>query len=84
MKFQCVQDRADIIDESLLNEFIKVSFNIKGNKWEKDGKVSYFSNLDAWRIEKVSSESSRQDEIPPPSIPDDPDTENEDLDDLPF
>ena len=32
---------------------IKVSFNIKGNKWEKDGKISYFNNLDAWKFEKL-------------------------------
>ncbi len=30
---------------------IKVSFNIKGNRWEKDGKVNYITNLDAWKIE---------------------------------
>ena len=28
-------------------------FNIKGSKWEKDGKVNYITNLDAWRIEQV-------------------------------
>ena len=30
-----------------------MNFNIRGRKWEKDGKVNYFSNLEAWRIEKV-------------------------------
>ena len=32
-------------------------FNIKGTKWEKDGKVSYFTNLDAWRVEAVSAQA---------------------------
>ena len=32
---------------------IKVYFNIKGTKWEKEGKTSYFTNLDAWRIEQI-------------------------------
>ncbi|MFO7852323.1 MAG: DUF3127 domain-containing protein [Bacteroidota bacterium] len=83
IKFQCIQDRTDIIDESFLNENVKVSFNIKGNKWEKDGRVSYFTNLDAWRIEKVSSENAPADDLPPPLLDDMP-PEEEDMDDLPF
>jgi hypothetical protein len=34
---------------------VKVSFNIKGNRWEKDGKVNYITNLDAWRIEPATA-----------------------------
>lgn len=83
IKFQCIQDRTDIIDESFLNENVKVSFNIKGNKWEKDGRVSYFTNLDAWRIEKVSGENAPTDDLPPPLLDDMP-PEEEDMDDLPF
>lgn len=53
IKFQCVQDRTGIIDRVNKGDEVKVYFNIKGSKWEKDGKVSYFNNLDAWRIEQV-------------------------------
>ncbi|MEO5647968.1 MAG: DUF3127 domain-containing protein [Chitinophagaceae bacterium] len=53
VKFQCVQDRTDIIDKVAVGNEIKVHFNIKGTKWEKEGKISYFTNLDAWRIEQV-------------------------------
>lgn len=53
IKFQCVQDRTGIIDRVNEGDEIKVYFNIKGSKWEKDGKVSYFNNLDAWRIEQI-------------------------------
>ena len=83
IKFQCIQDRTDIIDESFLNENVKVSFNIKGNKWEKDGKVSYFTNLDAWRIEKAGSDNAPVDDFPPPLLDDMP-PESEEMDDLPF
>lgn len=55
IKFQLTQDRVDLIEPIKMNEEIKVSFNIKGRKWEKDGKVNYFSNLEAWRIEKVAA-----------------------------
>lgn len=53
IKFQCVQARVNIVDDVNIGEEIKVHFNIRGNKWEKDGRVSYFTNLDAWRIEKA-------------------------------
>ena len=52
-KFQCVQEKTAIIDKVNIGDEIKVSFNIKGSKWEKEGKVNYITNLDAWRIEQV-------------------------------
>lgn len=52
IKFQLTQDRCNLMDPIQLGEKIKVSFNIRGRKWEKDGRVNYFSNLEAWRIEK--------------------------------
>lgn len=53
IKFQSVQDRTGIVDKIKVGDEIKVHFNIRGTKWEKDGRTSYFSNLDAWRIEQV-------------------------------
>jgi len=53
IKFQCVQDRTGIVDRINVGDEIKVHFNIRGSKWEKDGRVSYFNNLDAWRIEQI-------------------------------
>lgn len=58
IKFQLVQAKCDVIEPMNLGEQIKVNFNIKGRKWEKDGKVSYFTNLDAWRVEKSSGGSA--------------------------
>lgn len=53
VKFQAVQDKTAIIDRVNIGDEIKVFFNIKGSKWEKDGKTNYITNLDAWRIEQV-------------------------------
>lgn len=53
IKFQCVQDRTGIVDRVNAGDEIKVYFNIRGSKWEKEGRVSYFNNLDAWRIEQI-------------------------------
>ncbi len=57
-KFQCVQDKTAIIDRVNVGDEIKVYFNIKGSKWEKDGKVNYITNLDAWRIEQMLQTTS--------------------------
>ena len=52
IKFQSVQDRTNIVDKLNIGDDVKVYFNIKGSKWEKDGKTNYITNLDAWRIEQ--------------------------------
>ena len=54
-KMQLVQTKCDIIDRYNEGDVVKVSFNIKGTRYEKEGKVSYFSNLDAWRVESASA-----------------------------
>src|SRR5512137_533318 len=64
IKFQLIQDKCDLINESFLNEEVKIWFNLKGNKWERDGKINYFTNLDAWKIEKVSSAGGDQNATP--------------------
>ncbi len=79
IKFQLTQDRCAQLDPFNLGDPVKVSFNIRGRKWEKDGKVNYFSNLEAWRLEKV--QASNDPGTPPPfteaEVP--PAGENEDL-----
>ncbi len=57
-KMQLVQTKCDIIDRYNDGDIVKVSFNIKGTRYEKDGKVNYFSNLDAWRVEPASAAQS--------------------------
>ena len=84
IKFQLLQDKCDLINESFMNEEIKIWFNVKGNKWERDGKVSYFTNLDAWKIEKASSSTEDNGYNAPPQFEDLPPDDIDDLSDLPF
>ncbi|MFT3946401.1 MAG: DUF3127 domain-containing protein [Agriterribacter sp.] len=79
-KFQCVQDKTTMPDRFNTGETVKVHFNIKGTKWEKNGQVNYITNLDAWRMESVSlqqPENSASDTAPAytasdmPAAPDD-------------
>jgi Domain of unknown function (DUF3127) len=85
VKFQCVQDKTEIIDKVSIGDNVKVYFNIKGTKWEKDGKTSYFTNLDAWRIEQILNPAQAQQSNDTSVMePLDNFTSNEVADDLPF
>jgi hypothetical protein len=53
IKFQCVQDKTGIIDAVNIGDEVRILFNIKGSKWDKDGRSNYFTNLDAWRVEQI-------------------------------
>jgi hypothetical protein len=83
IKFQLIQDKCDLINESYLNEDVKIWFNLKGNKWERDGKVNYFTNLDAWKLEKISP-AARDQNAPSHITLEDIPPENDELSDLPF
>lgn len=84
-KFQCVQDKTAIIDKVNIGDDIKVYFNIKGSKWEKDGKTNYFTNLDAWRIEQIlNSNQSNNNSDTSGMEPIDNFTSPQENDDLPF
>lgn len=52
-KMQAVQNKCDVLDKYKVGYMVTVHFNIKGNKWERDGKVNYISNLDAYKIENA-------------------------------
>lgn len=81
IKFQLTQDRCNLVDSINIGDEVKVNFNIRGRRWEKDGKVNYFTNLEAWKIEKSGATAGR-DFVDQPSesmVADD-----EPNDDLPF
>lgn len=66
IKFQLTQDKCDLINNFNTGEDVKVSFNIRGRKWEKADKVSYFTNLEAWKIERNDASAQANDSAPPP------------------
>ena len=83
VKFQLTQDKCALLDSYQLGDQIKVSFNLRGRKWEKDGRVSYFTNLEAWRVESAGNGQGAAISAPPPfQVTDIPAAEPQD--DLPF
>jgi len=84
IKFQLTQDRCNLIDSFKLNEPVKITFNIRGNRWERDGRVNYFTNLAAWRIEKESFQEDSEMDVPFPGEADTPPSVGDEDNDLPF
>jgi hypothetical protein len=84
VKFQCVQDRTAIVDRVNTGDSIKVYFNIKGSKWEKEGKTNYITNLDAWKLEQLVSPQQGIDNDFPEPMESFTATSEEGTDDLPF
>lgn len=85
IKFQLTQDRCAIIDEYEEGHAIKVHFDLRGREWNE----KYFTNLNAWRIEKVVAdqpvEKGSEPELPvEPDFSDNVELQKEDFDDLPF
>jgi len=55
------------LDKYKVGNTVTAHFNIRGREWEKDGKKSYFTNLDAWRIEgnQVTNDTAASYNTPP-------------------
>ena len=84
IKFQSVQDRTSIIDRFNIGDQVKIHFNIKGTRWEKNGQVNYITNLDAWRIESVNLQASAAPKEITPAFQVDVPRSADGVDDLPF
>lgn len=82
VKFQLTQDRTSLIKPYKIGDDVKVFFNIRGNRWNSKGTVNYFTNLDAWKIELLSS--AKEDASAPPAPFDAADEIPGGFDDLPF
>lgn len=63
VKFQCVQDRTTMPDRFNIGDEVKVMFNIKGTKWNKNGVDNYITNLDAWRMETTKMNGGNNDDF---------------------
>lgn len=54
LKFQLTQERCNLVDSFTIGQEIKIFFNLKGRRWDKDGVANYFTNLEAWKVEKTA------------------------------
>jgi single-strand DNA-binding protein len=55
IKFQLTQDKCNVLDQYKLGDDVKVTFNLSGKPFTKNGTTMYFTNLSAWRIEPADA-----------------------------
>ena len=73
IKFDLWGDKCELIKDSDVGKEVTVDYNLKGNRWEKDGAFRYFNSLQAWKVDISSAEQNTFSE-----------NSNEFEDDLPF
>ena len=88
IKFQMVQNNCDKLDGFKEGENVNVTFNLRGREYTKDDKTTYFTNLDAWKIQKQTEATQQAAPAPAassfPSPADAPPPMPGSNDDLPF
>ncbi len=88
IKFQLTQNNCEKLDPYNENDQLKVTFSLRGREYTKEGRTSYFTNLDAWRLDKAGQGQNAA--VPNasldsfPTMTDAPSTESKMDDDLPF
>ncbi len=55
IKFQLTQDKTSLIDPYKMGDEVKVTFDLRGRGFNKNGQMLYFTNLEAWRIESAAA-----------------------------
>ena len=85
LKFECIQDKCDQLDNFAPEQLVNVSFNLKGRKWtDPQGVEKYFNTLQAWRITTDGPPAGPGgDTPPPPTENDEPDWINTEENDTP-
>jgi hypothetical protein len=83
LKFQFTGDKVSMLDTYKAGQEVNISFNLKGRKYEKDGRVSYFMDLEAWRISPANGQQPAANNLPSPDRFNALDSEDEDSG-LPF
>lgn len=84
-----VQDKTDLLNSFNVGQNVKVNINLRGREWEnpQTKEIKYFNTIQGWRIELLESNEQNEDLPPLDNLsPFEPasETNDEDLDDLPF
>ncbi|RDV14017.1 DUF3127 domain-containing protein [Pontibacter diazotrophicus] len=55
VKFQLTQDKCSLLEAFKNGDEVKVTFNLTGKPFTKNGTTMYFTNLQAWRLEPAGA-----------------------------
>jgi single-strand DNA-binding protein len=53
VKFQLTQDKCSLLDEFEVGQEVKASFSLRGRPYTKGNETTYFTNLEAWKVESA-------------------------------
>ena len=89
LSIEFVQDKTDLLSKFEVGQKVKVSINLRGREWEnpQTKEIKYFNSIQGWRIELLENSNTTEDLPPLDNLsPFEPasETNDEDLDDLPF
>jgi len=69
IKFECSQERCNLLDSFSAGDRIEVTFNLRGREWiSPQGEKKYFTSLEAWRIQAVATATASNGQSPTRSI----------------
>ena len=89
LSIEFIQDKTDLLNKFEIGQNIKVGINLRGREWEnpQTKEIKYFNSIQGGRIALLENSNS-DDDLPPLDnlSPFEPasETNDEDLDDLPF
>ncbi len=89
LSIEFIQDKTGLLNKFEIGQNVKVGINLRGREWEnpQTKEIKYFNSIQGWRIELLENSNS-DDDLPPLDnlSPFEPasETNDEDLDDLPF
>ncbi|MBS1518825.1 MAG: DUF3127 domain-containing protein [Bacteroidetes bacterium] len=65
VKFELAQNNCDFLDGFSKGDVIDIQFDLKGRPWtNKEGEKTYFTSLQAWKIQKSEGGQQSADEYP--------------------
>lgn len=50
IQMKLTQDKCGLLDRFRDGEYLTATVNIRGNRYEKDGKESFFNSIEAWQL----------------------------------
>lgn len=59
-KFEFTSNHVDDLNSFKIGDIVTVSFDLSGRRYEKDGKVSYFTNIQGFKVEYYQQERYNQ------------------------
>ena len=54
IKFQLTQDKVALVEPFKMGDEVKITFDLRGRGFNKNGQMLYFTNIEAWKIEPAS------------------------------